>query len=338
MEALKAHQERLDSMEKKLESQESLLQEARKLAQFRHEAAKDEYLTPQSPSSSSNVTVHKDHGRRQLQSLIDRLDIDDEIDIATEDTSELLRLIHTLSIPSQDRAAALISSQRLEYWVTDGFSRALHVNGHMNQSEHETRRSPLSYVCAKLVDSALSSTAQSERQAGKGTFAVRWFCGQHTYMVKDPDAHPKGMMNNLLAQLVTQLLACRHPSHLDRIDLPDGDLEVTTLCKVFSSMVKRLAGGTTLFCIIDGISYYEDRARREECHEVLSMLLNLMRSCQGGKDGCMIKLLVTAPLRSRLQREVFAAEDVLDMDEYITPGGGFTARQWDLGVGKAMKQ
>ena len=332
-------------MEKKMQFQDRLLDQTkahlmsnpthrlpktRNLARLCHDTVKDDYLKQPKSSSSFNEPFQNDLGRELLQSFVDRLEFDHQFDRATNDMSQLLRIIYTLSVPFQDRVLTLITSQKLNCWIKDSTSQALHVNGNMYQSEDKTRQSPLSYVCAKLVQSTLLSTTQSEKQAEKGTFTICWFCGQHMDMDKDPDAHPKGMMNNLLAQLITQLLDYRHLPSLDKIDLPDEDLELSTLCEVFSSLVKRLASGTTFFCVIDGINYYEDAARREDSWKVLSMLLKLTRSGQIGKDGCLIKLLVTSPKESSLQRDMYPAVNVYDMDQYPVFSGGSNALQWDL--------
>ena len=92
---------------------------------------------------------------------------------------------------------------------------------------------------------------------------------------------------------------------------------------------------TILFCIIDGISYYEDAECQIDCTEVLSMLTNLTRRAANGP---LIKLLITAPLRSHYVHELFEGRELLNMDEHYPSNGGFSALQWDVGVEWAIDQ
>lgn len=76
----------------------------------------------------------------------------------------------------------------------------------MYSREEETRQSPLSYFCAKLVDSILPPKMTMQSAKSRGIFAVQWFCGQHTNFydygpgMSDYDAHPPGMLSNMVGQ------------------------------------------------------------------------------------------------------------------------------------------
>ena len=71
--------------------------------------------------------------------------------------------------------------------------------------------------------------------------------------------------------------------------------------------------------------------------EVLSTMTELARrGPENDNNECLIKLLVTAPLRSHHVQGLFADTETLDLDEYIEPNGGFTAAQWDMGIGRMM--
>lgn len=70
--------------------------------------------------------------------------------------------------------------------------------------------------------------------------------------------------------------------------------------------------------------------------EVLSMLTNMTRGDSGFIHGCLTKLLVTAPLRSHCMQDLFEDMEILNLDEYIAPNGGFTALQWDMGIGRVV--
>lgn len=154
-------------------------------------------------------------------------------------------------------------------------------------------------------------------------------------MRTDYDAHPQGMLNNLLAQLIHQMIrSTPHPKSFD-FRLPKIDPQLSELCDLFVQLAEAFPLDTILFCIIDGISYYEDTDRQIECAQVLSMLTNLTRRAVNGP---LIKLLVTASLRSHCAHEFFEADEVLNMDECYPSNGGFSALQWDVGVGWAIDQ
>lgn len=289
-----------------------------------------------SPSPSSMLAL--EGNRQQLDTLLSRLNVDHQADVATSDTVKQLKLIHILSLESQDRAVALISSPQIYTWLTSTTSCAFHVNGQMFSSEYEARQSPLSYVCAKFVDSVLARARHHQNSISNPVVVLRWFCGQHTNISTNYDAHPPGMLNNLLSQLVHQLLSLgieSTPAHLSPLG---HDPTLSDLCGLFMELTESLPIGTILFCILDGVSYYEDAQRRTELAEVLLMLTTLKRQCYEATKGPLIKILTTAPLRSLLAPEFFDNDEVLNMDESYPPNGGFTALQWDAGIGRKIDE
>lgn len=265
------------------------------------------------------------------------LSIDQDSDAATRDTATNLNLIHTLSIESQDRAVALIASPRILIWLTDTCSSALLINGQMFSSEHEIMQSPLSFFCAKTVDSILVSRLAPKSIANNPLLVVRWFCGQHTDVRTDYDAHPPGMLNNMLSQLVCQLLQPGILEMLEDLSCPlESEPGLSELCSLFVQLFKALPTGTISFCVIDGLSYYEDADRRDECMEVLSMLTDLTSQSRDIADGPLIKLLVTAPLRAQFVQRLLETKEIMNMDEIYAPNGGFSALQWDTLVGSVL--
>lgn len=357
MEAVRSQDERIQSQQTLLEGQADLLNQlmetlkATSLQRYRGpprlmhlecEDLIDGYQTPRGRSPSPDAGQDRLRSRQRLSDLLEALSSHCVTDIAEEDASILLNVIGNLSFGSQDRAAALIMSPVLQQWLTSTVSSPLIANGQMYSSEEETRQSPLSYFCAKLVDSISPSKMTMRSAESRGIFAVQWFCGQHTNFydygpgMSDYDAHPPGMLSNMLGQLIVQLF--RHPvlPQLDHLSVIRQDPPLSELCSLFTSLVEALPMGSILFIVIDGISYYEDEDRREECMEVLSMLTNMTRGDPGFIHRCLIKLLVTAPLRSHWVQDLFEDTEILNLDEYIAPNGGFTASQWDMGIGRVV--
>ena len=360
IEVVKSQGQRIQSQENLLRGQASLLNQlldtlkatppqkfellqGLRYEHLEYEDSIDGYQTPRGRSPSPGAMENQERSRKRLDDLLKILNVDiGEVDTAAEDASSILRIISSLSSGSQDRAVTLIMSPIMQNWVTSAVSLPLLVNGQMFSTEGEIRQSPLSYCCAKLVDNIVQRNTSSETRTNRTVFAVRWFCGQHTNMydygpgMTDYDAHPPGMLNNMLAQLITQLLECPFLPQLENLSLTRQDPQLAELCTLFNLLVRALPRGSILFVVIDGISYYEDEERREECMEVLSTLTDSARESSESANGCLVKLLVTAPLRSHYVLDLFDDTEILDLDEYIPPNGGFTALQWEMGVGRVI--
>lgn len=357
MEAVRSQEERIQSQQTLLEGQAELLNRikdtlsATSLRTFRGpprlmhlecEDSIDSYQTPRGRSPSPGAGPDQMRSRQRLGDLLVALRSHCEIDTAEKDASILLNVIGNLSFSSQNRAAALIMSPILQQWLTSTVSYPLIVDGQMYSSEEETRQSPLSCFCAKLVDSILPPKTTMRSAKSRDIFAVQWFCGQHTNFydygpgMLDYDAHPPGMLSNMVGQLITQLLRYPLLPQLNHLPVVRKSSPLSELCSLFTSLVEALPTGSILFIVIDGISYYEDEDRREECMEVLSLLTNMTRGDPGFIHGCLTKLLVTAPLRSHCVQDLFEDTEILDLDEYIAPNGGFTALQWDMGIGRVI--
>ena len=243
---------------------------------------------------------------------------------------------------------------RLQTWVTCTTSSVLHVNGNMFSAAFgEQGRSPLSFVCAKLVDVLVPTTGLKLAPGDGNMFTVFWFYGEHRDCslggAADCDAHPTGMMSNLVAQLLIQLYA------MDQRSLPldfglqlsatltplldnanpmgkggMGRLSIQIVCQLFAELVCSLSEGTVIFCIIDGVSYYEDEDRVEELAEAMSTLTYLANHIHGGR---IFKLLTTSPLRFHDVSAFYGEDQIHDMEVKLPPNGGFTAMKWNASLG-----
>ena len=292
-----------------------------KLSDLERQDLPDRYETPRGRSPSAGPNQDQERSRRQLGDLLRALEFDGVADTAAKDASVLLNTIGNLSSCSQDRARALITSPVMQEWLTSIVSLPLLVNGQMFSSEEEIRQSPLSYFCAKLADSILSPSRSGQMRKNDAVFVVRWFCGEHTNFYDygpgktDYDAHPPGMLSNMLVQLIVQLLQCPSLPQLSHLSNPSNAPQLSELCDLFMLLVEALPKGSILFIIIDGIFYYEDKERREECMEVLSMLTEMARGGPGFASECLIKLLVTSPLRSHCVQDLFEESEIMDLNE-----------------------
>ena len=253
--------------------------------------------------------------------------LDYESSVPATDIKSLLRIAWTLSKPAQDRAVTLMQSPKLHEWLKAPFSSILFVNGNFSTSE---RRSPLSFVCAKLMDSLQPRDRQPHV---KGIHAHAFFCGQHL-SPSDPDTGSAGLMRSLLSQL---LVCSDHTFKLSTIEkLRKIDpSDVGGLCDIYYSLITQLPSYTTVFCLIDALSFHEDNKQR--CKEALTVIQTLVDLIESPSDSqrCIFKALLTCPGASRtLYKEVTRKEDVVWMPKKLSGQGGFTSMKWTASAGR----
>ena len=203
----------------------------------------------------------------------------------------------------------------------------LFVNGNFSTS---TRQSPLSFICAKLMDSLQPS---GNLPHVKGIHAHAFFCGQHL-RPDDPDAGIAGLMRSLLAQL----LIC--PDHNFKVSTVDklrkiDPSDVDELCAIYFSLITQISSRTTVFCLIDALTFHEDNKRR--CKEALTVMQTFMDLMEDpvGSQRCVFKVLLTCPGTSRvLYKEITRKEDIFWMPKKVSAQGGFTSMKWSASAGR----
>ena len=244
-----------------------------------------------------------------------------------------------------------MQSDPLQTWLTSLSSSVLLVNGQMfSSSPGEQRTSPLSFICAKLIDILVPEPGYHSVPGSSNVFAVYWFCGEHTDGAQDYDAHPLGMMNNIVSQLLTQLsspesgdleLDLEPVSTLTRLpgsrsQTPFCNDSIEDLCQLFVEIVLSLPEGTILFCIIDGISYYEHpESRRDGLYEVISTFTKLATQIQGG---CVFKLLATAPVQTHYVRDLFYETEIYDLKQDLPGVTNFTELNFHESLGREAQR
>ncbi|KAF3933751.1 hypothetical protein ABW19_dt0207003 [Dactylella cylindrospora] len=232
-------------------------------------------------------------------------------EIQETDLHHCMHLAAKLNIKDQNRAVEVMRSHKVQNWVQSLDSQILLING----NGQIDRRSPLSFVCAKLINSLV--------QAGNVNYAS-FFCGEHQNEETDSDANPPAILINMIGQLLEQ-----RKFDLSKVKLENIDCEsVSSLMKVFKRLVSQLSRDETFFCVIDGIGYFEDRGRREETCEIVGELVQLVSK----KSGPVLKVLLTCPTSSRAVHEYLYKDDVYTVPKTLTSRGGFRSLNWDLGT------
>ena len=225
-------------------------------------------------------------------------------DIPISDTTACANGYYTMDQAAKGRASCVVQSEMVRQWLGSAWSGCLLVQGN---SDASLAISPLSLLCAKAIGIF---------SARKAVFVLRYFCGLHTRISKARD-DATGMMNNLLGQLILQ--SERLGMDLDLADFGPEDLRgakedhLPSLLAMFRKCILRIPYAYTIYCIIDGISFYETSQRRDSTLDVLHRLRRIITKA---KDG-VFKLLVTAPGRTRSVHRLFERDEILHVPEYV---------------------
>jgi hypothetical protein len=260
--------------------------------------------------------------------LLSRLHYDKEI--PRIDMRANLQLALSLSLEDQDQAVYMMQSQHLQNWLRTLKSSILLVDGGARGSGSQL--SPLGFVCAKLANALRKARSSFTSSSETKITNLYFFCGEHRDWRDNPDNGPAGVMNSLLAQLLIQykhfdLSLIKHLSTLDSDD-------TKALANIFGKLLTQLPSKMIVFCIIDGVSFYDDEERSEECQILLKKLVSFSRRRER-KGAGVFKLLLTAPLGLRVAVvDELDEEEILRIPEGLWKGGGFTDMNWDVGAGK----
>lgn len=208
-------------------------------------------------------------------------------------------------------------AQRLEVarWLASPDHQILIMNGH--EEDHDTDSATSLFSAMLLRGIAGSST--------NGFPMIHWFCGE-----RDDDSIRR-MLQGLLAQLLSQM----HPD----ADVPTqqyaGRLQhVGDLTRLLVRCLDTQLQHSQVFCVWDGVSFYEDQYRGEDLCHVFTQLVRFVRNANA--DLHPFRLLLTSPRRSMDICETSAAMhreyvDVLDIDDELDDA------MWEFGQLDLMK-
>lgn len=214
--------------------------------------------------------------------------------IATEDLRFVLRQASRMDAITQGRARWLMKTELFRHWLGVPESSLLLADG-MTSLE---RISPMSILVGTILLSFLDVGFNP-------TITIHFFCGRHLD-TDDEDglSGPNGMIRSLITQL---LLWFNEPlPNLSKISShPDllrdcYDCTLPALCEVFRQLVEQLPNGVTLFCLIDGISWYEQDQWLGDLRYIVGLFQNMALQ----PAIAAIKVLMTSPNRSRETREM----------------------------------
>ncbi|KAI9737350.1 MAG: hypothetical protein M1834_009504 [Cirrosporium novae-zelandiae] len=246
--------------------------------------------------------------------------------ITDHDLQTVIREGHRIDLDSQNRVQWLMKCTTFQAWLGSRNAQVLLVDGN-STSRTLGRESEMSLLCAMLVQS-LSGIPLS--------MPILFFCGLHTDDESDALAGPSGLIRSLITQLLhvhtfnLGFISTRR--HRDQIN----SLQLEHLCELFSTLVSTLPVDTVVFCMIDGISFYEN----DQWQAGLCFIIQKLQELADDESiNAIFKLLITTPLMSRYVEYQIDPQDRLTMPRNIGgPTYGLTERSMAMDTRQAMEQ
>ncbi|KAI0446845.1 hypothetical protein F4803DRAFT_501323 [Xylaria telfairii] len=212
------------------------------------------------------------------------------LNTAWRDLDKVVQQAIHFDAESQGKAQWLLKTREFSDWMQGRQSSILLADGATTGPIQLV--SPMSSLCAALASGLADDNC--------GTITVSFFAGLHVgtdATNRDLDG-PEGMMRSLIVQLLSSSLFRPDLGFLTPEDLQvyrHHDLK--SLCDLFVRLVQQLPSGTDVFCIIDGISWYEQAPWLAGLRFVTGMFEYLMGQLDP-RDTAILKILMTSHGRS----------------------------------------
>lgn len=203
----------------------------------------------------------------------------------TEDLRFVLKQASRMNSSDQGRARWLLRTPNFQDWMTVPRHALLLVDGAMSLE----KVSPMSVLTATLGVNLLHIPA---------TMAIYFFCGKNLDVSADDElGGPHGMLRSLITQLILQISPMPNLGGLNSHEfLHDCHRhDFSALCEVLKLLIVQLPPSiTTFYCLLDGVSWYEQGAWVDEMRFFIGLFRHLMER----ENGPSLKLLMTSSNRS----------------------------------------
>jgi hypothetical protein len=241
-------------------------------------------------------------------------DVLKELDVpegAAADTLAFIsRHLRNSKLNAGSKSKDLIRMERFRDWLAapPGDSDLVLVDGHCGGTVATDRVSPISAICAALVEE-LQRANEDTSPARPAVIVLHHFCSQHR-RGRDLLRAPAGLIRNLIRQLLQQ---SPWQAGLDFVDdellRGIGEHDIHSLCCLFSKVITQLDPYRPVFCVIDGISEMEtvlDGWREDTC-SIIEMLRGLVDDTS--RAGPALRVLLTSSVRSTVLAETVVPSD-----------------------------
>lgn len=266
----------------------------------------------QSLASARSVTT--------IEHYMETLCTEDERIAPTRDLGSVVRKYHEFSTKALSQVNYLVTTPKFHAWLIGADSDILLVDGHCgNQSIGKI--APTSVFCAGLIETLSDPLWDPERVSlpHQPRMVVYFFAGQHAN-----SGHsllgPCGLMRSLIDQVLLQWpkhrsldLAYREAQHETRTDAWGCD--IPELCCVFERLISQLERDTSIFCVIDGISYFETALRGwvDDLKEIVECFLRCVDRSHGNRETSSVKMLLLSADKSTAIRHMIPTQYHMDL-------------------------
>ncbi|KAJ8131177.1 hypothetical protein O1611_g2449 [Lasiodiplodia mahajangana] len=252
---------------------------------------------------NAQLSAHNEYQRSREPSpiggpLISVFDLMRILDVdhrhATEDLGFVLKQAARMSSEDKGRARWLMRTPKFHNWMKVPQHSLLLVDGAMTPE----RVSPMSVLTGTLAASLLQTPA---------AIAIYFFCGKNLDVDTEDDlSGPSGMLRSLIMQLTLQINPSPNLSGINSHEFLHECYRrhFPALCEVLRLLVEQIPSQTTLYCFLDGVSWYEQEHWVGELLFFVGLLKDLMKR----PTGPYVKLLMTSSNRSTAIRSVVNAE------------------------------
>lgn len=215
-------------------------------------------------------------------------------EVATRDLDIVVQEGLHFGPAQQGQTQWLLKKDRFRQWLSANCSDLLLVHGNLTDTSNSgVRISSLSVVSATIA----TAIAQ---QANGDAIALYYFCGLRMSS-NDDLGGPQGLLRCFTSRLLVGLKAKYDIAA--SLNLLDGSYlealqrrDIGCLCTVFRSILVQVPSYATVYCILDGIAWYE---KAEMLQDLFSVLQSLYGMVEGASQGSLLKVLLTSPFRSR---------------------------------------
>ncbi|KAL3473537.1 hypothetical protein BJX99DRAFT_261196 [Aspergillus californicus] len=222
----------------------------------------------------------------------------------------------------QSGISFVIQNPQFHEWFKSSASQILIVQGTDIDVDLSSMVGPLSYMCVML--------SQSMSRLDHA-YPFAFFCRLH---VNEED---KNCSRGLMQSLVTQLLCVlgNRQEYLDLSFLSGQTLQsiqeknISVLCQVFDELL-RYVGIGVIFCMLDGVFWFENNADIEEIHMAMRFLNRLVMNVAASNSGVVFKLLVTSHIPSQYCRDWFPGRLELYMPSKALAFGRHYCQDWSM--------
>ncbi|KAJ2991737.1 hypothetical protein NUW58_g2410 [Xylaria curta] len=220
--------------------------------------------------------------------FVSSLDLMRILDIDHQQPTKDLQFVLTQAVrmgpDSQGRARWLLRTPNFQKWLSMPRNSLLLVDGAMPLE----RVSPMSILTATLTVNLLQVPS---------TLVIYFFCGKNLDVsTEDEPSGPRGMLRSLITQLMLQISPVPNLSGINSHEFLHDCYRhhYPALCEVLKLLIEQLPPHTTLYCLLDGVSWYE----REAWVDDMRFFVGLFRHLMAQADGPSLKLFMASSNKS----------------------------------------